>query len=136
MNGPGEQEQPRRTTARVAGWVVAIGWTLVLGYLLLWPSDGTTVEDVSGTFGGSDLTDAAGHVVLFLVESAVLHNLLRHYLAPRRALYAALGGALLLGLALEAAQHWIPARGFALLDLGANWSGAAIFAFVYRRRQQ
>ncbi len=136
MNGSHRRKDiPARFVVAVS-WLAAFGWTLLLGYFMLWPSDGTTVEDVSKTFGGSDLTDAAGHVALFLVETAALYNLLRHYLPAPRALYGAIGGTLVLGLMFEAAQTWIPARGFALLDLGANWSGVGLFAAWQRRRLQ
>ena len=113
-------------------WLLAGLWTALTGYLLLWPSEGSSVEEVSSFFGGSDLTDALGHVALIFVETALLYGLFRYY-APRRAAGYALGSALVLGLILETAQNWIPGRGAGLYDLGANWAGAVMLMVVVSR---
>ena len=73
-----------------------------------------------------------GHVALIFVETALLYGLFRHYV-PRRAPTYALGSALALGLILEVAQNWIPARGSSLFDLGANWAGAVMLVVVISR---
>jgi len=113
-------------------WLLAGLWTVLTCYLLLWPSEGTSVENVSSFFGGSDLTDSLGHVVLAFVETALLYGLFRHYV-PRRASVYTLGSALMLGLLLELAQNWIPARGANLFDLSANWAGAVMLVVVVSR---
>jgi hypothetical protein len=114
-------------------WLLLGMWTGLMGYLLLWPSRGTPVHDVSAFFGGTDLTDAVGHVVLAFIETALLFSVLRHYMPARRALIWTLGSALTLGFVLELAQNWIPARGVTLVDLGANWSGVGMSVLVSRK---
>ncbi len=113
-------------------WLLAGLWTALTCYLLLWPSEGTSVENVSSFFGGSDLTNSLGHVVLAFVETALLYGLFRRYF-PRHASALTLGSALMLGLILELAQNWIPARGANLFDLGANWAGAVMLVVVVSR---
>jgi VanZ family protein len=98
-------------------------------YLLLWPSKGSSVENVSSFFGGTDFTDALGHVALMGIETALLYGLFRYY-APRHASRYALGSAMLLGLILEVAQRWIPDRGSTWYDLAANWMGAVMLLVV------
>lgn len=113
-------------------WVLALLWTVLIGYLLLWPSEETAVEDVSDTFGGTDLTDAVGHVALMAIETLLVYGVLVHSWPARRALRGAALFTLILGLVLEGAQHWIPSRGFALLDLSANWLGVALCVYGLR----
>jgi VanZ family protein len=107
-------------------WLMFGLWTVLVFYLLLWPSNGTPVHDVSSFFGGTELTDAGGHVVLAFVEALLLYRVLCYYMPVQRATLWTLGCTLLLGLALESAQYWIPSRGATLLDLGANWLGVGI----------
>jgi hypothetical protein len=114
-------------------WVLMGLWTALFCYLLLWPSEGTAVHDVSVAFGGTDWTDAAGHVVLAFVETALIYSLLCHYIPARRVFLYTLGGALALGLVLELAQHWVPARGVTLMDLSANWLGTGMSVLVLRQ---
>jgi hypothetical protein len=114
-------------------WLLAGLWTVLICYLLLWPSEGTAVHDVSAFFGGTDLTDAVGHFVLAFIETSLLYCVLCHYMPARRALSWTLGSALVLGLALELAQNWIPARGVTLLDLGANWLGVGMSVSISKR---
>lgn len=124
----------RRTTpARIGAWAGALGWTALCAYLLLWPAEETTVEDVSKAFGGTDLTDAIGHGGLLFGEAALLFILLCHYLPPPRARRWATGSAILFGATLEVAQHWIPGRGFAWLDISANALGPLLFAALAAR---
>ncbi len=117
-NGPGTE------------WVLVGVWTVVLCFFLLWPSKGTLVDDVSEVFGGGERTDAVGHAVLAFFETAFLFNLIRHRMTRLRALLLAVGSCLILDLALEVAQIWIPARGFTLLDLSANWIGTGLFVLI------
>jgi hypothetical protein len=51
----------------------------VLIYLLLLPSEGSAVRQISLFFGGSDLCDALGHIVLIFVETNLSFSLLKHY---------------------------------------------------------
>ena len=64
----------------------------MFSYLMLWPSEGTAVRKISDFFGGDDIHDAMGHLVLIFVETNLGYMLLRHYLpqglAVRRSLLA------------------------------------------------
>ena len=116
----------------VWSWPLFVLWTLLLCYLMLSPSKGT-VRSISLFFGGTEWTDAMGHVVLIFIETALAYNLLRHYVSLHRALRYACWGTLVLGLSLETAQIWIPSRGASLLDASAALLGVGLFAVVSRK---
>src|SRR5512145_593252 len=99
------------TVLLIISWSLAVLWTVVICYLLLWPSRDTMVYDVSKVFGGTEESDAVGHFGLAFVEAAVLYNLLRHYLSTRLAWSVTIVGTVILDIALEFAQIWIPERG-------------------------
>lgn len=107
-----------------------MAWTILIGVLMLLPSDTQVVDRTSGTFGGTDLTDAVGHVVLFGILTALWYAAL---LARPAALIRAAALALGLGIVLETAQSVVPGRGFSLLDFGANVLGPALSVATLRR---
>jgi VanZ family protein len=119
-------------------WSAALLWTALVCALMLLPGRGTVVEDTSRAAGGTDLTDAIGHVILF----GILAGLWWGALAPRRgwsaALRIALGVALVLGLLAEAGQSLMPDRGVSLLDFLANELGAVVAAgcVIYGRARE
>lgn len=115
---------------RFALWLATLGWTMLVGYLLLWPGEGTPVKTISQFFGGTDITDAIGHFFMFLIEATLIARLAASYLSSKDARKLALVMALSYGLLLETAQLWLPARGFAILDVLANLSGAAVYPLV------
>lgn len=117
----------------VLRWGIALAWTGLILILMLTPSDKPVVEDTSATFGGTDYTDAIGHVVLFGTLALLWWAALACHKPIPTAFYRALGLSLLLGISLEIAQNWVPERGTSLLDLFANASGIACFALVYHR---
>lgn len=116
----------------VLRWSIALIWTGLILLLMLTPSDQPVVEDTSATFGGTDFTDAVGHVVLFGALALFWWAALTYSREYSTAHNLGLGLALLLGIALEIAQHWIPERGTSLLDLGANIGGVFGLALIYR----
>jgi VanZ family protein len=103
---------------------------------MVWPSAGTPVADVSSWFGGTTLTDAFGHVVLFWIEAMLLYRVLCRYIGGRRALLLVVFGGLLLGALLELIQHWVPARGSTWMDFSANCLGIGLFFWSERWGQQ
>ena len=107
-----------------------LAWLAGILVLTLTPGDSRSlVGRTSAFFGGSDLTDAAGHVVLFGVLTLLLYWAVRVFWEPQRALIVAVGCGLLVGMLTELAQMGIPDRGFALLDLISNWLGVWSVAF-------
>lgn len=123
----------RMVHSAVLAWLAAAAWLALAGFLMLAPGEGTPVEDISRAFGGTDLTDALGHVVLFGVLIALLAHALSFHVAPGRALALAAGSAFVLGAALELAQLAAVERGATLLDLAANWLGVLAVAAWLRR---
>jgi VanZ family protein len=113
---------------------MALLWASLVFYLLLMPGDNAIVSDTSHAFGGTALTDAIGHVILFGVLTGLVYRVFAFYLSPTKAFYATLGTILVLGTCIELAQYLVPERGVAMLDLSANWLGALIFA-GYERAQ-
>jgi hypothetical protein len=124
----------RSKTKLMISWLLWALWTILLCFLFLAPSEGTAVRDISLFFGGSELTDAIGHVVMIFVETALLYNVLRHYKRNDTALQYAVGVTLVFGLCAELAQHWIPSRGASLIDVCAAFIGVVLFAFVIRKK--
>lgn len=119
--------------------LLAIGWTVLLGVLMLSPGKATFAEDVSRAFGGTDLTDAIGHVILTAVETALVFNALRLMLPLWTALGAAAVFTAILGVLLELAQLYIPYRGVSVLDFSANALGVVLcvaVVVVARRRMR
>ncbi len=116
----------------VLRWGIALAWTGLILILMLTPSDRPVVEDTSATFGGTDYTDAVGHLVLFGTLAVLWWAALACHRPISTAFYLALSLSLLIGISTEIAQNWVPERGTSLLDLIANTSGIAAFALAYR----
>lgn len=109
-----------RPVLRVGG---ALVWTLIVLALTLLPGDTAVVDNTSRAFGGTDVTDAVGHVVLAGVLTLLYYAVAVLCREPRRALYIAAATALALTTGTEFAQLFVPHRGASLLDLSANWLG-------------
>lgn len=116
------------------GWLAVLAWLALVGFLMLAPGEGSLVEDTSRAFGGTELTDALGHVVLFGVLAALLAHALSFHLPPERSLWRAAAVTITLGTALELAQLLAIERGASLLDLAANWIGP-LAAITWLRRK-
>lgn len=116
----------------VLSWLAWAGWTILLCLLFLSPGDGT-VRNISSFFGGTEITDAIGHILLLFVDTALLYHTLRYYFLNDRALRIATIGTLIFGLCAEMAQLMIPTRGASLIDLLAAFVGVGLcFMFVRR----
>jgi len=88
----------------VAGWV--LGW-LVIAWAMLVPLDGV------------DVPDRVVHFAVFFVMTAVALS----FCLTHRGLLLVTAVSLVLGIALEYAQSFVPWRQFDLLDMGANLGG-------------
>lgn len=108
-------------------------WLALVVFLMLSPGEDSLAEDLSGAFGASEITDALGHMILFGVLTALTAHALSFHLPGERAVTIAVGVVLALGSVLEPAQLLVYERGASLLDLGANWTGALISAWLVRR---
>lgn len=138
MNGkrtPTDRQQ-RRLWRPLLIWAATVIWTAFLIFLMVSPGEESTADDISGFFGGTELTDAAGHIILFMVLTLLWQRALVSHTTYRRSLVAALAIGLGLGLATEIAQLFIPDRGGGLADILADWLGAGAAAALvdYRRR--
>jgi hypothetical protein len=120
----------------VVAWLMALLWASMVLYLLLMPGRNAVVSDTSHAFGGTELTDAFGHVVLLGVLTGLVYRVFSLYLSRPKALYATIGLILTFGTCVELAQYLVPDRGVAVLDLSANWLGALIFAGYERFQGQ
>ena len=101
----------------------ALGWTVLVCLLMLLPGKDSIAEDTSGFFGGTDITDAFGHVLLFAMLTVLWYAALTCWLAPAPALKAVLAIGTVFGLLLELGQGVVPERGISLLDFAANALG-------------
>ena len=115
----------RHPLLRVAA---ALGWTALACLLMLLPGKGTVAEDTSNFFGGTDSTDALGHVLLFGGLTVLWYAALGCWLAPAPALRVALVLGAAFGLLLEVGQGFVPERGISLLDFTANALGVLVGA--------
>jgi VanZ family protein len=123
--------------ARAWDWPVlrigaALVWTLIVLALTTLPGDTAVVDNTSKAFGGTDVSDAIGHVVLAGILTLLYYAVAVLHRKPRPALYIAVAGALVLTTSTEFAQLFIPHRGASLLDLSANWLGVCSFLLWMR----
>jgi VanZ family protein len=106
-----------------------VGWTAFIIVLMVIPGQGTITQDLSRAGGGTDTTDAVGHVLLF--GSLVVMWWQAHYPEQGALLAAALVG-LMVGFTTELLQLWVPGRGAALIDFAANGLGVLLAGVVIR----
>ncbi len=111
----------------VLSWSAVLIWIVIVLILMLSPGEDSIVEDSSGAFGGTDITDAIGHVILFTIWAFLLNNALLPHFPVLRAFQLTLILIFTSGTVLEFAQYFVPHRGVALLDLSANWLGGLLF---------
>ena len=107
-------------------------WTFLLCILMLSPSDGT-VRDISLLFGGLEITDAVGHVILIGIECMLLYQVMVLYLSDRLAQKLAVVSTLIFGIILEVSQLWIPSRGASLIDIIAAFVGVGLAYMIIMR---
>lgn len=113
-------------------WVLWLGWTGLLCFLFLSPSKGT-VRNISSFFGGTEITDAIGHIILIGIDCLLLYILARHYQAEKLSQRLAFIITLIIGLLLETAQIWIPSRGASLIDIIAAIIGVSVAGLLINR---
>jgi VanZ family protein len=116
------------------GWFVAALFISVLALVFtLLPATSPLVYRASQFLGGTELTDALGHVLLFSVLTSAWYATLREHVGNAKAPVITAGLVLALGVATELAQAGIVDRGASLLDLGADALGVSLAVFSIRR---
>lgn len=110
--------------------VLAASATIVTLLLTTLPGDTSLVLSSSRAIGGTDLTDAFGHVVLFAVLTILWNRAIGVFMNSRAAFVVTILAVLALAVVTEAAQRYIPERGADIFDLAANVLGI-ILAIVY-----
>lgn len=113
-------------------WSVALAWTGMTVFLMLSPGEESAAEDLSRFFGGTDVTDALGHILLFGVLTALWRWALLNRLPLQQTLGVAVAVGLALGTTTELAQFCVPHRGVVLIDLLANWIGSLAVVLALR----
>ncbi|WP_162909592.1 VanZ family protein [Aggregatilinea lenta] len=115
-------------------WALTLTWTAVAASLMLSPSgEGTTVTWVSSLFGGTEITDAIGHVIINTILGFLWSWTLSLYTSPTRATRLVLSGGLIWCCGAEGSQYFVPGRGTSLLDLSANLLGVSLGVLLMRR---
>ncbi len=115
-------------------WSLALAWMIMAVALMLSPSgNGSTISGISGVFGGTNITDAIGHVIINTILTLLWCRTLRLYFTVARTARLVLGIGLPWGIGIEVMQHFAPQRGVSLLDLSANLLGLAVGLAIYRR---
>src|SRR5689334_11764803 len=112
---------------------MAVFWTALVAILTLLPGNSTVIEDTHKAFGGTDLSDALGHVVLFGILTLSYYWLLRLKFSLARALSIATIIVFAVGVGTEVAQMFVPERGPSPFDVAADWIGAGSF-YVWARQ--
>jgi hypothetical protein len=100
--------------------------TIVICVLLISPGTSWWVEKPSAMLGGTDETDAGGHVVLFTLLAMGWTWALGHYWVRPRVITVVVAGGVTLAAITELAQLFIPERGSSLIDFGADVLGTLI----------
>jgi len=100
--------------------------TLVAVLFTTLPGNYEIVLASSRVLGGTEFTDAIGHVALFAVLTLVWYRAARMFVVV---------GVVILGLTTELAQQLIPERGSNIADFAANGLGVSLaWALVRLRR--
>ncbi len=115
----------RFANSPVVRWAATLAWIGLILVLMLTPSDRAVVDNTSDAFGGTDLTDAIGHGILYGVLAILWWAALACYGEVHKTFWLAMALVAVLGVTLEIAQYWVPERGPSLLDFVANLVGIA-----------
>nr|PZN50568.1 MAG: hypothetical protein DIU68_18095 [Chloroflexota bacterium] len=116
--------------------ILALGLTIAAVLFTTLPGNSGIVAGTSKALGGSDITDAIGHAVLFTALTVAWQRALTAYVGRRTAILIAVIAMLLFGAITEIAQAGIPERGASVLDLGANALGVALASLYIRARNR
>lgn len=106
-------------------WFLWLSWIAIVAWLLLTPGIGI-ISKISGLLGGTDESDAVGHVILMAGNYLLFYGVLRHYRPAKQAQMMVMGLIIVIGVILELAQFWIPFRSVSLIDLLAVFVGVGI----------
>ncbi len=116
---------------------LAFAWTMLVTVLLV-QSSGHPVIGPPAPPGAPSLTRelelTCGHIVTFFGLVALWWWALAASLTEPRALFVAVGFALIFGVLTEVAQSAVPDRAVSLFDLAVNWSVTIITAVVISSR--
>ncbi len=105
----------------VVRWALTIIWTAISASLMLSPSgDGTTVSWVSKLFGGTEINDAVGHVIINAVLALLWCWIISLYTITAKMTRVVLIGGIIWCFGAELSQFFVPERGASLLDLVAE----------------
>ena len=121
----------------LASWLVTLGWTVLLAYLLLKPGTaahaGGSFSDAffRSDFSRTDMIEAVAHVVMFGTLTLLWGWTLAFHYPARYAAAMTVMIAVLMGTATEFGQYFV-ARGALMLDLAANFVGIALSAVALR----
>ncbi|WP_119071455.1 VanZ family protein [Aggregatilinea lenta] len=114
-------------------WALTLTWTAIAASLMLSPSgDGTTVTWVSKLFGGTETTDAIGHVIINTILAFLWCWTLSLYSGTGKTTRLVLFGGFIWCCGAESLQYFVPERGTSLLDLSANFLGVFVGLAIYR----
>ncbi len=114
-------------------WTLTLAWSAVAVWLMLSPgTKGGTVSNISHSFGGTEITDAIGHVIINAILAFLWSWTLSLYVPKARITRLILIGGIVWGVSAELSQLFVPERGTSLLDLTANIIGVTIGVLVYR----
>ena len=116
---------------------LAFGWTILVTIMLV-QSSGQPMVGPPAPPGQPSLTRelelTAGHVVTFFVLVVLWWWALSSSLTEPRALFVAVGFALIFGILTEFAQSAVPDRQVSLFDLAVNWSVTIMAAVAISSR--
>jgi len=120
---------------RFAALGTALILTLVAVLLMTLPGNSGIVLASSRALGGTELTDAIGHVALFAVLTLVWYRAARTFVNDRVALSVVVIGVVILGITTELSQRLVPERGSNIVDLVANGLGVSVAWALLRFRR-
>ena len=117
----------------IVRWTLTLTWSAIAASLMLSPGNkGGSVSQISHLFGGTEITDAIGHVIINMILAFLWCWTISLYLSASKTARLILIGGIIWGFAAELSQHFVPERGTSLLDLAANILGVLIGLMVYR----
>jgi VanZ family protein len=100
---------------------------------MLSPSgDGTTVSWVSKSFGGTEITDAVGHIIINAILALLWCWAISSYTTTAKMTLIILVGGIIWCFGAELSQFFVPERGASLIDLVANIVGVLTGLMVFR----
>lgn len=127
------QQFTRLPSVRLAA---ALGVTALIAVFMLMPGDDSAAGRLSDLFGGTDITDAIGHIGAYFIATAAWYSYFELGRPQREALLRAAILTLIVGIVVETAQSLVPDRGTQLIDYAANMLGVGLFALVVNLRQR